>query len=141
MGLPLLAGRGFTEQDVIGKPWRVDHQQARSPTRCGRARIRSAGPRFSGRARAIAGRVIGVVGDMRERGLEADPTLAVYFPAYGDAWRRRHSQLVIHTKRRAGGRRAGAARHVASVDPDLPISSVRTLEELVTHRWRRGGSR
>ena len=33
----------------------------------------------------VRGEVVGVVGNMRERGLENDPTLAVYFPAAGDA--------------------------------------------------------
>ena len=37
-----------------------------------------------GRARVIAiGRIVGVVGNMRERSLSSEPTLAVYFPVRG----------------------------------------------------------
>ena len=97
MGLSLLVGRGFTEQDIIGKPWRVVISKrladllwpGQNPV--GRTAILWKGQGDS------RGEVIGVVSDMRERGLESDPTLAVYFPAYG-ALGATTLQLVMHTK-------------------------------------------
>ena len=105
----MVAGRGFTEQDMLGKPWRVVISKrlaellwpGQSPDRPHRHAV--------ARAKASCkGEVVGVVSDMRERGLEGGPTLAVYIPAYG-ALGGTTLQLVMHTKRRTGVGRARAA--------------------------------
>ena len=132
MGLSMVAGRGFTEQDTIGKPWRVDDQQAACRVALAGTRVRSAAPPCCGEGKASCkGEVVGVVSDMRERGLESGPTLAVYIPAYG-ALGGTTLQLVMHT--RGAPESAGPALRsiVTSVDPTLPVSGIRTLEEVVT---------
>jgi putative ABC transport system permease protein len=78
-----------------------------------------------------AGEVIGVVADMRERGLESDPTLAVYFPS-GGAMAATTLQLVLHTRGRPQDVVPALRTVVTSVDPNLPVSNVRTLDEVVT---------
>ena len=132
MGLPLIAGRGFTEQDVIGKPWRtVISKRAADVLWPGQNPIGRTAILWKGQNQR-QGEVIGVVADMRERGLEADPTIAVYFPAYGDAMATTTLQLVTQTKGKPEDAVPAVRTAVASVDPGLPISSIRTLEELVT---------
>jgi putative ABC transport system permease protein len=132
MGLKLIAGRGFTEQDVIGKPWRaIISKRAADTLWPGQNPIGRTAILWRGQNQR-QGEVIGVVADMRERGLEADPTIAVYFPAYGDAMATTTLQLVMQTKGRPEDAVPAVRTAVASVDPGLPISSIRTLEELVT---------
>jgi putative ABC transport system permease protein len=130
IGLPLLAGRHFTEQDLISKPWRAIISKRVADTLwpgqnpIGRTMILWKGQGDS------HGEVIGVVTDMRERRLDADPTLAVYFPAYGTAMG--SMQIVMHTRGRPQDTIPVVRTIVSSVDRNLPISNIRTLEEIVT---------
>src|SRR5262249_58230129 len=96
MGLPVSAGRTFTDQEVTGKPWRaVIGKRTADLLWPGQNAVGGTIILWKGQSNR-RGEVVGVVGDMRERGLENDPTLAVYFPA-GD--RAASSvQLVVHTK-------------------------------------------
>jgi putative ABC transport system permease protein len=131
MGLPVIAGRGFTEQDEIGKPWRaiisqrLAEQLWRSENPVGKTAIL-----WKGQGNRQA-EVVGIVGNMRERGLENDPTLAVYFPAYG-ALDATTLQLVMHTKGRPEAVVPALRAAVSSIDSNLPVSGIRTLEEIVT---------
>ena len=131
MGLPLIAGRGFTEQDRIAEPWRAIISKrladllwpGQNPI--GRTAIlwRGQGDR--------KGEVIGVVGDMRERGLENDMSLAVYFPAYG-AMDATTLNLVMHTRGKPGNVTPALRAIVSGIDPTLPVSNIRTLEIVTT---------
>lgn len=130
IGLPLLAGRTFNEQDAIGKPWRaIVSQRVADMLWPGQDPIGRTAILWKGQSNLRA-EVIGVVGNMRERGLEADPTLAVYFPSNGAA--SASMQIVLHTQPRPQDIVPAVRTLVNSVDPNLPISDVRTLEELVT---------
>jgi predicted permease len=130
MGLPLLAGRDFTEHDQLGKPWRVVISKriadmlwpAQNPI--GRTIILWKGQKES------RGEVIGVVADMRERGLDRDPTMAVYFPVYGAGLE--SLQIVMHTRGRPQDLVPSIRTVVAGVDGSVPVSSIRTLEEIVS---------
>jgi putative ABC transport system permease protein len=131
MGLPLLAGRNFTEQDVIGKPWRtIISKRAADTLWPGQNPIGRTAILWKGQNQRT-GEVIGVVGNMRERGLENDPTIAVYFPAYG-ALATTTLQLVMQTKGNPEDTVPAVRTAVSSIDPSLPVSSVRTLDDIVT---------
>jgi putative ABC transport system permease protein len=130
MGLPLVAGRGFTDQDQIGKPWRaVISKRVADLLWPGQNPIGRTAILWKGQNER-RGEVVGVVGDMRERGLEADPTLAVYFPANGSTTT--SLQLVMHTKGRPEAAVPAIRTVVADVDRNLPVSNVRTLDEVVS---------
>jgi putative ABC transport system permease protein len=132
MGLPLLSGRNFTEQDMIGKPWRtIISKRAADTLWPGQNPIGRTAILWKGQGQRL-GEVIGVVGNMRERGLENDPTIAVYFPAYGDALATTTLQLVMHTRGRPEDAVPAVRSAVSSVDPGLPLSNVRTLDDIVT---------
>ena len=130
MGLPLVSGRTFTEQDIVGKPWRVviskrladEFWPAQNPI--GRTLVLWKGQSDE------RGEIIGVVGDMRERGLELEPTLAVYFPAYG-ALGGTTLQLVVHTRTDSEFFVPALRQVVQAIDPTLPISGLRPLDALV----------
>lgn len=129
MGVPLLRGRVFTDADRIRNPWRVVVSRRvaellwpnRDPV--GRHAILWRGQDEE------AAEVIGVVGDMRERGLAADPTLAVYIPYYGAA------RSPIHFVADADGSPAELVPTfralLSELDPALPISNVQSLDAVV----------
>ena len=129
MGLPLLKGRDFTAAEVIGKPWRVVISQRV-------AELFWPGEDPIGRTLILwkgqnerPGEVIGVVADMRERGLEADPTLAVYFPSgeYDT-----DLTLVVHTRAVPEDVVPAVRAVIGGIDRSLPISGIRTLEDVVS---------
>jgi putative ABC transport system permease protein len=131
MGLPLLAGRAFTSQDVIAKPWRaVISKRTAQLLWPGEDPIGKTAILWKGQSNRPT-EIVGVVGDMRERGLENDPTLAVYFPA-GGAMDGTTLQLVVHTKTPPASIVHSLRAAIADVDPNLPISNIRTLDEIVT---------
>ena len=72
--------------------------------------------------------VVGVVGDSRERGLAADPTLTVYLP-YGRI--ALTSEFVVHTRGNPLALVPAVRSIIAKLDPNLPIADVRTFEEVV----------
>ena len=130
MGLLTVAGRTFTDRDQLRKPLQVVISKRLAELLwpdtdpIGRTAIL-----WKGQSNNPA-EIIGVVGDMRERGLESDPTLAVYFPAAGMAVS--SLQLVIHTRGRPQDTVAAIRTVVAGVDRSLPISNIITLDEVVT---------
>lgn len=73
--------------------------------------------------------VLGVVGDMRERGVEAGPTLAVYLPyVSGGTW---PPDIVIHTSGAPTAVVPAVRSILADLDPNVPVSDIATLEEMV----------
>jgi putative ABC transport system permease protein len=136
IGLPLLSGRVFDETD---KPVWVERGQP-EPQRHVLISERLAklifphedpvGKRVSlwkGQGGPYA-EVVGVVGDMRERGLASDPTLTVYLPSGQNAV---PGEFVIHTRGNPLATLPTVRSIVASLDPNLPIADVRSFEEVV----------
>ena len=132
MGLPLLSGRGFTEQDLIAaRPYRVViSKRLADQLWPGENPIGRTALLWKGQGN-MPGEVIGVVGNMRERSLENDPTYAVYLPGYG-ALGTTTLQLVMHTQGEPEAIVPALNDIVRGIDPGLPISGVRTLEDIVT---------
>ena len=130
MAVPLVAGRGFTADEVIGKPWRtVISARVADLLWPGANPIGRTILLWKGQGDTPA-EVIGVVGNMREQSLEADPTLAVYFPAGGRT--STTVDLVMHTRRAPEDIVPALRAAVAGIDRNLPISNVRSLDEIVT---------
>jgi predicted permease len=130
MGIPLLRGRSFDERDQIAKPWRI--------VVSGRlAELLWPGQDPIGRQTLLwrgqgdsPAEVIGVVGNMRERGLSQPPTLAVYLPMYGSGSDNMHA--VIHTSASVEALTPMLRTTLSTIDPALPLSNVETLEEIVS---------
>jgi putative ABC transport system permease protein len=130
MGLPFLAGRNYADEEVIGKPWRaIVSRRVADLLWPGQNPIGRTAILWKGQSNRPA-EIVGVVADMRERGLEGDPTLAVYFPAGGSAMT--SMQIVMHTQGRPQDIIPAVRTVVGGIDANLPISNIRTLEEIVT---------
>src|SRR5262249_18893083 len=130
MGLPVLAGRNFDERDEIGEPWRaVISKRVADLLWPGRNAIGRTIILWKGQNNS-AGEVIGVVADMRERGLDVDPTLAVYFPANGSTMGA--MQVVVQTRTGRHDVMPAVRTVVAGVDPTLPVSNLLSLDDIVS---------
>ena len=131
MGIPLLRGRIFTDQDELMPGTGVIVSQALAERLwpgedpLGRRAILWSDP-------DLVGEIIGVVGNMRERGLENDPTLAVYLPYNLSTWTPVH--IVVHTLTEPHSLVPELRAILAQVDRNLPLSRIQTLEELITDR-------
>jgi putative ABC transport system permease protein len=78
----------------------------------------------------MIGEVIGVVGDSRERGLDSDPTLAVYLPYSRTNFVIR--EFVVHTRANPLALAPVVQRIVAELDPKLAVANFRSFEELIS---------
>ena len=130
MGIPLLAGRYFTEQDNKQSPEVVivDNQLA--------ARFwpneNALGKRLRQGANGPWRTVIGVVADAREYQADVQPPITAYFPVeqYNIASR----FVVVRTQANADAASLtnGAAQEIHRLDPELPPYDVATMD----HRLR-----
>jgi len=130
MGVPLLKGRTFDEGDRVGQPWRVVvSKRLAEQLWPGQDPIGLRMILWKGQGDRPA-EVIGVAGDMRERGLALDPTLAVYFPYYGAG--SSPVQFVIHTQAAPATLVPALRAALRELDASLPLSNVRSLDEMVS---------
>jgi putative ABC transport system permease protein len=136
IGLPLLSGRVFneTDQPVWAERGQPEPQRHVLITeRLANLIFPHADPvgkrvtLWKGQGGLYA-EVVGVVGDMHERGLASDPTLTVYLPSGRNAV---PSEFVIHTRGNPLAMLPTVRSIVASLDPNLPIADVRSFEEVV----------
>jgi putative ABC transport system permease protein len=74
------------------------------------------------------GEVIGVVGDIRERGLDSDPTMAVYLPYFGVGWA---PTFILHTAGEPNSVIPALRTILGEMDSSLPFTNIRTMEEIV----------
>ncbi len=127
MGIPLLRGRAFTWADGPDAPRRVIVSQALARRFWGSAD--PIGKRLVYARREFSSEVVGVAGDVKERGLDSGAGLVYYTPYPQFAW-----PNVALTIRSAADPRPlvrAARAQIAAVDPDLPVTHVQTLEEFV----------
>jgi putative ABC transport system permease protein len=129
MGIPILAGRNFTEREASGSTSVAIISQ--SLARRAWPDQNALGKRFR-----LAGfpqssyEVVGVAGDVRGFDLAEEPWPTVYFPIL------QHPQdavfLVVHGTQNSSALSASLRGVVRAVDKDEPISSISTMEQLVS---------
>ena len=133
MGIPLLQGRDFAASDRLGAPGAmiVNRTLARQVWPDGDAlgrRVLLGG----GGADSVWRTVVGIVGDVRHRGLTASPRPEMFlpyaqFPA-GTGSAPPSMQVVLRAARDPSALATGLAAAVAALDPDVPLSGVQTME-------------
>ncbi|HSC25799.1 MAG TPA: ABC transporter permease [Vicinamibacterales bacterium] len=132
MEIPLKEGRLFNEHDTRAAQRVVlidEHMAARlwpGENPVGR-RIRTGG--FDATANTPWLTVVGVVGRVKQDGLDTDPRMALYHPhtqAPGRAM-----NVVLRTRGDPAALTAAATRRIRELDPDLPIYNVRTMKTRV----------
>jgi putative ABC transport system permease protein len=129
MGIPLLQGRFFTDQDTETSQVAVIINQ--SFARRFFPNEDPIGKRILGFGAAPQSReIVGVVGDIRHQALDTSPAEALYFSAS------QRPQLAMAVVARSAGpplSLSSAVRSaVLSIDKDQPIASLQTMEEVVS---------
>jgi putative ABC transport system permease protein len=130
MGIPLLAGRDFNDADAKDSPnvTIIDERLAReywpNESPIGK-RVRFGPPEDNEPWHTI----VGVVGAVRHQRMQEDTRQSVYLP---------HAKipigalaLVLRTTSNPHELTGALRREVAQLDPDLPVSEVATMEEVV----------
>lgn len=77
-----------------------------------------------------AAEVIGVAGNIRDHGLDADPTRIVYIPFNGQTGS--PVEVIIYTASSPGQITPSLRSILTSIDPKIPISDIETMDELVS---------
>jgi putative ABC transport system permease protein len=133
LGIPLKRGRLFSAEDRVGSPQVVVltesavRQYFPGEDPIGK-KITLGWRRGKDKPRA-GGVVVGVVGDVKDAGLdEVDPP-QLYMPY--EQWPVQSMSVVLKTTVPAATLGEAARRVVYSVDPNMPVARVRTLEEIV----------
>jgi putative ABC transport system permease protein len=135
MGIQLLEGRPFTEQDTMSAPLAVvvDEQVARRAWP-GEDPI---GKRMRSSPNSAWAEVVGVVGHVRHEGLESDQRLQIYWNYLQRA--RDRMVLIIRTSGDARRLVSPVLGAIKAVDPDQPAYAVRTMTEVLDQslamRW------
>jgi putative ABC transport system permease protein len=127
MGIPLLRGRDFAERDNSTNAPRVcifndALQKTVFPDEdpIGK-RIRFWGEVWE---------VVGVVGSVRHNGLNNQPSERIYLPQVFCPW---SGSLVVRTKGQPLALAEVIRKEILVLDPEQPVSNVRTLEEMVAN--------
>jgi putative ABC transport system permease protein len=129
MRIPVLRGREFDQHDIAGSPMvaLVNESMARQfwP---GEDPI---GKRFRmGDTKGPWKTVVGVVGDVLHKGLDAPHTIQVYVPntQFTDSM----VILAVRTSNEPSSIAAAVRSEVAALDPQVPVSEVATMDEVVS---------
>jgi len=135
LGIPLIAGREFTERDAAGAPPALlINQQIAQRFFADRNPVgehlsiddNNQGPRTL--------EIIGVIGDVKQIGPENSPTFDIYLPldqAHADniGFLRNNLHWVMRTTAEPLALAASVKRELQAIDRDVPASSVKTMEQ------------
>ncbi len=133
IGIPLKRGRAFTEADRAGTPRVVliTESAARqffpNEDPIGKT-IKLGWGRGPGKPRA-GGEVVGIVGDVKDAGLDEPNPPQIYMPLR--QWPVGFMSVVLKTATPPTSLADAARGEVYAVDSNLPVSNVRTLDEIV----------
>jgi putative ABC transport system permease protein len=134
LGVPIVAGRGFTERDAAGSPPVAIVSEALVRQHLGGGN--PIGMRISvpyqgiGRQRAVVREIVGVAGNVRRSLNETEESRAIYVPIAQNPWS--FTTFVVKPSVGSAEALAPALRAaVARVDRRVPLTQVRTLDSVV----------
>jgi len=128
MGIPLLKGREFTEQDGANPPLNVIISE--SFARRYWPDQDPIGKRFIAGTNNPCGTVVGVVGNVRNSNLQEEPQPAFYFP-YGYVGMP-GLVVAVRTTTRPDSLAKGVRAQVRDVDSEQPIYNIRTMNQVIS---------
>ncbi len=131
LGIPVLRGRDFTDSDGgIGKRLVIVNEAL--------ARQQFPGENAVGKQlridREAPHTIIGVVGSVRQAGLDREPLPEIYFPHLmpgAEGWLG-DATLVVRTSVPPESAASGVREAVKSVDPGLPLFQVMSMEDVIS---------
>jgi len=126
MEIPLRKGRFFTEDDNAGKPQVVIIDE-----KCAQRFWPNSDPIGKHLSFAFDAKkpitIVGVVGVVKQYGLETDGKIATYFPQqqYADP----RMFLAVRTSSEAAGLSSAVVSQIHGVDPDVVVYEIRTMQD------------
>ncbi|HEX4438668.1 MAG TPA: ABC transporter permease [Thermoanaerobaculia bacterium] len=131
MGIPVVAGRGFTDADRPGAPIAILVSESAAKKFFPRGDAIGKRLRFGARPSEtrVEGEVVGVVGDVRDAELGAGPTPEFYGSLEQIPTDEFH--VVVRAGVPAETLAAAARAAVAGLDPELAVTDLSTLDEVV----------
>jgi putative ABC transport system permease protein len=133
IGIPLKRGRLFTEDDGAASPRVVliTESAARQyfPGEDALGKTITLGWGRGKDTPRAGGEVVGIVGDVKETGLDEAEPPQLYMPYR--QWPLQGMSVVLQTAVPPASVADAARRAVYATDPNLPVANVRTLEEIV----------
>jgi putative ABC transport system permease protein len=135
MGIPLIAGRDFTEQDtndsarvmVINETMARDFWPHESPLGK-RVTMKDWGP-------PLTGRIVGVVGDVKTNGLDAAVGPMIYWPYF--QFPQNFNTFVVRAAGNPLSLVSGVKSAIWAVDAYQPISRIRTMDQILSESLAR----
>lgn len=140
LGIPLVRGRGFTEEDRAGRPGVtvISESAARrfwpGADPIGQRVWFGGGSAFDSPERSVE--VVGIVKDVMYEPLDQGPNQSSFYTPYAQftyGWR----QYFVRTTGNPLAYVASIRQAVHAVDPDTPVTEVQTLQSLVGASWSR----
>ncbi len=132
IGIPLVKGRDFNDQDKKDSPRVaiISQSMARRFWLHEDPLGRRIDPGFSASSWC---RIVGVVGDVKQHGLDEGSSLAIYLPyaQSPSAFLMRNMAFAIRTRSDPRSVAAAVRQAIEGVDPDLPVFDIATMEQLV----------
>ena len=133
LGIPLKRGRGFTEDDELGTPpvLLLTESAAKQffPNEGPLGKTLKIGwGRGPGKPKA-GGEIVGIIGDVKDAGLN-EPTPPQAFMPYRQ-WPVDSMTIVMKTTTPPESLAAAVRQEVRAIDPNLPVSSIASLESVV----------
>ncbi len=126
LGIPLLRGRTFTDADDSNAPPVV-------------VVSRTLAERYFGTEKAVGGQlcwaacdvwftIVGVVGDVKQRGLDREVSADLYVPYARSGFR--GVRVLLRTRAEPAALAGRLREAVRAIDPEQPVTEVRTLSEV-----------
>jgi putative ABC transport system permease protein len=133
MGIPLMAGRSFTDRDTSNNP-----RVAIISETLARRFFPNENP-LGKRLNVVTGpeafrEIVGVVGDVKQNGLGRETRPLTYEP-FAQA-PNQFMTLIVRTTAEPEALVAGVRAKVLEIDGELPLQSVRTLESVISNSMR-----
>lgn len=131
MGIPIVAGRGFTARDRWDSPqvMLVSEELARRYFPNGDAIGRYIETGWGREGRRLGGEIVGIVGDVKQLGLALDAPPAYY--AAAEQWPTDEITFIMRGAGSSAASISGARHVIQGLDAELPMFDVITGESLV----------
>jgi putative ABC transport system permease protein len=126
MGIPLLQGRDFSDRDTTDAPLVVIISAAMA-----RRQFPNENPLGQKIDIGQPREIIGVVGDVRPRGLELEIQPELYVPYAQKPTSARFVSFTVRTAHAPLSLAGALEKEIRSLDKDVPVANVRTLEQIV----------
>ncbi|MFL6277889.1 MAG: ABC transporter permease [Blastocatellia bacterium] len=131
MGIALLKGRTFSDDDRADATPVIVVNEAMARRFWPDQEVIGKRIRWGGWNRNGWLTIVGVVGDVKVSGLEADDQPSVYMPTFQIPRLRRNAVFIVRTAGDPASLLAAVRRKINEVDADLPVYDLRTMNQII----------